>query len=335
MTTQTTARHERAAPPDPLEPRPASRRFSARLSRIDLKYSPYLYIAPFFIIFGIFGIFPLIWTAKLAFQDREIGDDTWNYVGFANFEKILSDPNFWNSVYNTIGIFLISTVPQLLLAMVLANTLNKKLRLRTGFRMGVLIPNITSVAAVGIVFTRLFSREFGLINWVLNLVGIGPIDWQADKWSSWIGIATMVDWRWTGYNALIFLAAMQSIPKDIYESAALDGAGPSRQFWKITVPMLRPTIIFTTIISTIGGLQLYTEPLLFSGGGASSMLGGTVRQYQTVTMYLMEQFFVDYEMSVAATVAWLLFILIMIISLVNYLVVSRLQSADRKRGKSK
>ena len=104
-----------------------------------------------------------------------------------------------------------------------------------------------------------------MVNWLLDRVGVDPIDWQANKWSSWSAISTMVDWRWTGYNALIFLAAMQAIPRDLYESAAIDGAARG-QFWPITVPLLRPTIIFTVIISTIGGLQLFTEPLLFNSG---------------------------------------------------------------------
>ena len=142
----------------------------------------------------------------------------------------------------------------------------------------------------------------------------------------------MVDWRWVGYNALIYLAAMQSIPRDIYESASLDGASSRRQFWSLTVPMLRPTIIFTVIISTIGGLQLYAEPLLFTGG-ASAFLGGTLRQSQTVTMYLMEQFYGKFEFGDMATVAWLLFLLILVFSGVNYLITSRLESSDKKSRK--
>src|SRR5262249_8170401 len=154
---------------------------------------------------------------------------------------------------NTLGIFVLSTVPQLLLALWLANLLNRRMRSRTLFRMGVLVPNITSTAAVAIVFGQLFSSQFGLINWLLHLVGRGPIHWHPNRFAGWAGVATMVDWRWTGYNALIFLAAMQAIPKDLYESAALDGARPARQFWSITVPILRPTILFCVVVSTIGG----------------------------------------------------------------------------------
>jgi cellobiose transport system permease protein len=334
MTMPTTSPSQTASPPpQPIRPAPARRPRDVGLSRLDMRYSPYLYIAPFFVVFGIFGAYPLLYTAWVALHDWEVGTDNPTFVGLDNFTKILSDSNFWNAVLNTVGIFLISTIPQLLLALVLANALNKRMRGRTLLRMGVLIPNITSVAAVAIVFSQLYSRDFGMINWILHFFGLGPYEWQAYKWSSWIAISTMVDWRWVGYNALIYLAAMQSIPRDIYESAALDGASSSKQFWRITVPLLRPTIIFTVIISTIGGLQLYAEPLLFNGG-ASALLGGTLRQSQTVTMYLMEQFFSRSEYGDMATVAWLLFLLILIFSAVNFAITSRLESTG-KRGGSK
>ena len=195
---------------------------------------------------------------------------------------------------------MLATVPQLLMALVLAQLLNQRLRARTLWRMGVLLPNITSVAAVGIIFTLLFARDFGLVNWLLGHVGVDPIDWQQHRWSSWLAISTMVDWRWTGYNALIFLAALQAVPADLYEAAEIDGASPVKQFWHITVPMLRPTIIFVSLISTIGGIQLFTEPLLFNSG-ANAITGGTTRQFQTLTMYVYEKAFTGQEFGYAAS----------------------------------
>ncbi|MFC7763300.1 carbohydrate ABC transporter permease [Catellatospora bangladeshensis] len=338
MTVQSSPRHDvaprqrRGGSPPPSEPR----RSRGVLGRLDIKYSPYLYIAPFFVVFGIFGLWPLIYTLRMSLYDWDLGStvETAKFVGLDNFVMFLKDDDFWNSVVNTLALFLMSTVPQLILALILANALNKRLRGRTLLRMGVLIPNITSVAAVSIVFTQLYSRDFGLINWLLGLVGIDPIEWQAHSWSSWVAISSMVDWRWTGYNALIFLAAMQSIPRDIYESASLDGASSWRQFWTMTVPMLRPTIIFVTIISTIGGLQLYGEPLLFTGGG-NPLLGGSDRQSQTVTMFLMEQFYMKFELGRAATVAWLLFIMILVFSVINFLFTRSLRSADGTAKKKK
>src|SRR6185295_16085733 len=146
-------------------------------------------------------------------------------------------------------------------------------------------PNVTSVAAVGIVFATLFQRDYGVVNWLLHFISVDPIDWRNVRWGSWTVLAAMVDWRWTGYNALIFLAGMQAIPKDLYESAAIDGASRSRQFWTITLPMLRPTLIFVVIVSTIGGLQLFTEPLIFAGESSG---GGLLRPYQTLALYMYE-----------------------------------------------
>jgi cellobiose transport system permease protein len=212
-------------------------------------------------------------------------------------------------------------VPQLLLALWLANALNRKLRFPTVFRMGVLLPLVTSVAAVAIVFTQIFGRDYGMANWFLHFFGVNNIEWQANKWSSWLAISTMVDWRWTGYNALIFLAGMQAIPRDLYEAAAIDGASRTQQFWRITVPMLRPTIIFVSIISTIGGLQLFTEPLLFNSG---HMEGGTLRQSQTVAMYMFENAFNRFQYGYGSAVAWMLFLIIFIFSIINFLIIRRL-----------
>ena len=166
---------------------------------------------------------------------------TISFVGLDNFvELIIEDPQFWNAVVNTFGMFAMSTVPQLLIALLLANALNRRIKGQTFFRMAIAMPIITSIAAVALIFSMLYARDFGLVNWLLDLVGIDPIDWRANRYASWFAISTMVDWRWIGYNALIYLAAMQSITKDIYEAAALDGASRIRQFWSITIPHAPP-----------------------------------------------------------------------------------------------
>jgi cellobiose transport system permease protein len=310
-----------AAPlPRPVAPRPAWRR------RLDSKGAPYAFVAPFFVIFAIFGAFPMIYTFWVSLHKWQLlGENQW--VGFANYTKLLSDPYFWNAVENTFGIFLLATIPQFVIALLLANTLHRRMRARTLFRMGVLIPNVTSVAAVALIFGVIFARDFGLANWVLGWFGVNPIDWTADRWSSWTAISVMVDWRWTGYNALIFLAAMQAIPRDLYEAAAIDGASGARQFFSITLPQLRPTIVFTSIIAIIGGVQLFTEPLLFNSG-AGAIQGGTLRQFQTVTMYLVENAFSRFEFGYGAAIAWMVFLLIVVVSLVNVLILRRLGGSE-------
>ncbi|QKW12944.1 MULTISPECIES: carbohydrate ABC transporter permease [unclassified Micromonospora] len=311
------------APPSNVTP-PGSeppRRRGFLLNRLDLKYSPYLYIAPFFLIFGIFGLYPMLRTAWMSLHDWDmIGDQT--FIGLDNYAALIKDDYFWNALYNTFGIFALSTIPQLLLALFLANLLNSTLlRAKTFFRLAIFIPNVVSVAAVAIVFGMLFQREFGLINWVLSFVGVDNIDWDGQRWSSWTAIATMVNWRWVGYNTLILLAGMQAIPKDLYEAASIDGAGPWRQFWQITVPMVRPTLIFVIILSTIGGMQLFTEPLLFANG---SILGGNQREFQTLAMYMYEKGIENLNTAgYGAAVAWAIFLIIALMSLLNFLLVRR------------
>jgi cellobiose transport system permease protein len=299
---------------------PGRGRWRTRLTRLDLRLSPYLYISPFYLLFLLFGLFPLGFTFWVSLHHWEIIGDH-EFIGLTNYTRLLTDDQFWNSVYNTFGMFFVATIPQLLLALVLANALNRRLRMPTLFRMGVLLPLVTSVAAVAIVFTQIYGRDYGMANWILGMFGVDNIDWTANKWSSWLAISTMVDWRWTGYNALIFLAGMQAIPRDLYEASAIDGASRRQQFWRITVPLLRPTIIFVAIISTVGGLQLFTEPLLFNSG---HMEGGTLRQSQTVAMYMFENAFQRFQYGYGSAVAWMLFMIILIFSIINFLIIRRL-----------
>ena len=296
----------------------ATRRRRGRLlDRMDKAASPYVFIAPFFVIFGIFGLFPLGYTAWVALHAWDISGDQ-GFVGVDNFVTLFGDPDFWNAIVNTLGMLILSTVPQLVIALILANALNQRLKGLAFYRLGVLAPIVTSVAAVGIVFSQLFDRDAGLVNGLLHLVGVQPIDWHADKWSSWIAISTMVSWRWIGYNALIYLAAMQAVPSDLYEAAAIDGASKARQFWAITVPMIRPAVLFTVIVSTIGGTQLFTEPLIFGQGGFA-ISGGSLRQFQTISMYMFEKAFRDFDYGYGSAIAWMIFVLIILLTSINFL----------------
>ena len=297
------------------------------MSHLDTKASPYLFVSPYFILFAIFGLFPLGYTFWVSLHDWPLlGEHT--YVGLHNYRELVSDDYFRNALVNTLGMFVLATVPQIMLALGLAALLDRNLRMRTFWRLGILLPTVTSVAAVGIIFAMIFSRDTGVINFLLEQVGVNDrINWKADKWSSWLAISTMVDWRWTGYNALILLAALQAVPRELYEAAEVDGASKLRQFWSITIPMLRPTLIFVVIIATIGGIQLFTEPLLFNAG-SGAMQGGTTRQFQTAAMYLIENGFTRLEYGYASAIAWLLFAVIAVVSAVNLLLLRRIRGAD-------
>jgi len=313
--------HGRGTPP----PGPGSWR--SRLYRWDMKASPYAFIAPFFIFFGAFGLVPLLYTAWYSLHNVQLsGLDHQTWAGLDNYKNLLSSEFFWNALKNTFTIGVISTVPQLLMAIGIAHMLNYRLRGSTVWRVVMLTPYATSVAAATLVFTLLYSWDGGMINWMLHFVGVDPINWRESDWGSQFAVSSIVIWRWTGYNALIYLAAMQAIPSDLYESAALDGAGRWQQFRHVTVPMLRPTILFTVVVSTIGATQLFGEPLLF--GGVSGSTGGSAHQYQTLGLYMYDQGWRIGNLGKASAIAWTMFLILLIIAVVNLLITRRLRKSQ-------
>ena len=231
---------------------------------------------------------------------------------------------FWNAVRNTFSIFLLDRPadhPCLLIAV----ALDSGIRAKGFWRMSVLLPYVIAPVAVVLIFNDLFGDRYGLFNQLLGWVGIDPSNGTrthsratspSPRWST----------RWTGYNALILLAAMQTIPRDYYEAALIDGAGPIRTFFSITVPQLRATIIFVTITSTIGGLQIFDEPRMFDQYGQ----GGADRQWQTLTIYLYNLGWNQKNFGRASAVAWLLFLIIVVIAIVNYFVIRRIASKEAR-----
>ncbi|GAB3533695.1 sugar ABC transporter permease [Arthrobacter tecti] len=297
--------------------------FRQRLNVLDVKASPYLYIAPFFLLFALVGLFPLGYTFFVSLFDWHLLKGQGEFVGMANFAEVLRDRFFWNSLFNTMSIFLLSTIPQLVVATAIAAVLDQHLRAKTFWRMSILLPYIVTPVAVAMIFANMFGEQYGLINNILASLGIDRVMWMNETLPSHIAIATMVNWRWTGYNALILLAAMQAVPRDIYESAAIDGAGPFRRFFSITLPSIRPTMIFVVITATIGGLQIFTEPKLYDPRSA----GGTARQFQTTVLYLWEMAFQRQNFGQAATIAWLLFLIIILFGVVNWLITRRIATS--------
>ena len=249
-------------------------------------FPQYAAVSPFFILFAIFGAFPVLFSIWLSFHSWDgIGQMKW--VGLEQYSYLLTDPSFWKSIANTLIIWVLSTVPMLLLALVIANALHNATRFRSFYRIAYFVPNITSMVAMTMVFGSLFSNNFGLLNAFLQSIGLDKIEWLSQPWGIKIAIATIVAWRWTGYNAIIFLAGLQAISSDIYEAAKVDGASPRQTFWRITVPLLRPVILFTAVTSTIGGLQIFTESqVLFGSSGA---IGGPGDGGLTIVSYLYDR----------------------------------------------
>lgn len=312
--------------------RPARPRltFRQKVSRFDYTYSPYFYVAPFFILFALIGVFPIAYTVNVSLYNWHLLKGQGEYVGLANYESVLSDPFFWNAFGNTISIFVLSAIPQLIIATVVAALLDQAIRGRTFWRMSILLPYIVAPVAVTVIFMQIFNQYHGPLAGLLDLFGLDPIRWAFDVFPSHIAIASMVNWRWTGYNALLLLAAMQAVPRELYESATLDGAGRLRRFWSVTIPMIRPTIIFVVITATVGGLQIFTEPKLFD----ARTNGGSGRQFQTLVLYLYELAFPRRDFGRASATAWILFVVIVLIGLLSYTATRAVRTADEKRSRA-
>jgi cellobiose transport system permease protein len=227
---------------------------------------------------------------------------------------LLQDSDFWIAIRNTFSIWALSTFPQLFIAISLAAILrNKRLKGKSFWRTILLVPNITSIIAITIVFQQLFGREYGLINVLLGLIpGVDNIDFIEGTLASHIQIASMITWRWVGYNILIFLASMLAIPDELYESASVDGASKWQQFRYVTLPSLKNTITFVLIVGTIGGLQVFAEPQQLNAEGGSS------KQFLTLTLFLYNQAFLNNKYGYAAAIGIAITIIVLIISAVNF-----------------
>jgi cellobiose transport system permease protein len=283
----------------------------------------YLAISPFYLVFLAFSFFPVLYSLYLAFQ-RWDGIGTMHFVGLQEFRFLWEDPVFWLSIRNTLVIWVLSTVPTLVGALVLATLLHSVRRFKGFYRIALYVPNVTSIVAVAIFFGAVFSNNFGLVNAILDTVGISPVPWLSDPWLIKLVIALLMTWMWTGYNMIIYLAGLQTIPKEIYEAAKLDGAGAVRTFFQITMPIMRPIILFTVIISTINGLQSFSEPqILFASEAANPSLGGPGQAGLTTLLYFYQSAFVNNDYGYGAAIVWAFFVLIIVLVLINWRIVQR------------
>ncbi|WP_435923961.1 carbohydrate ABC transporter permease [Paenibacillus sp. DYY-L-2] len=289
----------------------------------------YTFISPFFILFAIFGLYPILFTIYLSFFKWDALGPM-KYVGLKNYELVTGDPTFWISFSNTLIMGLMGTVPQLIVALLVAVMLNSALnKFKNTFRILYFMPNITSIVAVTLVFSTMFGNN-GMINWILNGLGLESVPFNSGWWGVKIAISTMVMWRWMGYNAIIFLSGLQSIPTDIYEAAKIDGATRTQQLFQITLPLLRPFILFVTLVSTIGALQLFTEPYVFLG---QSGTGSTRQEGVTMVTYLYNEAFKNSFFGTAAATAVLLLFATILFSLLNMTLSSRM-GGDTGGGKA-
>ncbi len=296
-----------------------SNQVKKRVSKEHLKemFFGYFFISPFYLIFLIFGIFPIFYTFYLSFYSWDgLGESRW--VGFKNFRLLLTDNVFWEATYNTIIMAIMGTAPQIIFALLIAFVLNNTIaKARSFFQTLYFLPNVTSIVAVVIIFSTFFSsKETGLFNLIIGWFGIEPIIWKIDPWGLKIAISVMVLWRWVGYHTVIFLAGLQSIPHDLYEAATIDGANKRQQFVHISIPMLRPFIIFSVILSTIGSLQLFVEPLVFMGSQP-------MNEGLTVVLYIYQYAFQKFNLGYASAATVVLFFFIVLFSTLNAWITTR------------
>ena len=281
--------------------------------RLSPRWAPYVFISPFLLLFAVFGVFPLLFSLHLAFQSWEptSGLDAMEFVGLENFAFALQDEWFWKSLKNTLWLAVVSGAPQHLVAIPLAVFIHTSFkRLRDGVVGAYFLPYITSTVAIAIMFSSLFSKDFGLVNAALQAVfGMDHVDWLGRAENIKPAIAFIVFWRYLGFNVVLYLAALQTIPRDLYEAATMDGAGRWQQFWHITLPNLKPMIFFGVTLSVIGGLQLFEEPFILTGGR-----GGADQSGMTSAVYLYRMAFDFNDFGGASAMSWLLFVVVAVLT---------------------
>ena len=246
----------------------------------------YVYIAPFFILFAIFGLLPILSGLYISFFKWD-GMSAMRWRGWDNYERIFTDPMFITAIKNTFFIGIIAHIPILGGGLVLAYILNGKfVKFQNLFKTIYFLPMVTSAVAITIVFQVLFGFNFGLLNYFMSFLGMAPINWLGGT-GEYIkpAIIIMFSWKWIGWNMVIYLSGMQGISDDLYEAATIDGASATQTFFRITLPLLKPIILFTLIQSSIGMMSLFTEPFILT----NSLTGGTNNMGITMMMYLLNK----------------------------------------------
>lgn len=271
----------------------------------------YFFIAPFFIVFAVFGLYPILYTMFLSFKSWD-GLAAVKDVGIKNYMRLLTDPVFYQTIWNTFRIWIINFIPQLLAALVLSALFTfNKIRGMSFFRAAFYLPNLITAASVGLLFNLLFNGEKSVMNHVLVSLGVqgAPFDFfNSTVFTS--GLVSYIQWwMWFGYTTVIVMAGITALDSSVYDAAMVDGATKTQTYIKITLPLIRPTIIYLTITSVIGGMQLFDVPATLTNS-----LGDPRKSILTTTMYLYNQGFKNHNYGYASAISMGLFFIIMILS---------------------
>ncbi|MFI8106072.1 carbohydrate ABC transporter permease [Streptomyces sp. NPDC086023] len=289
---------------------PAAGAGAGRRPRRRGRAAPYLFLLPALLLFAVFRLYPIGRSFVLSLYRSTGGTE--QFAGAANYTRLLHDPLFWTALENTALILAVQVPVMLALATGLAVALDSRLlRARALFRLGFFLPMVTGLVAYGIVFSVLLNQEYGLVNWLLGLVGGGPVPWLTDPLWARVSLGLALTWHYTGYNAVILLARLQTVPAELYDAAAVDGAGPWAAFRHVTLPGLRPALLLTAVLSTIGTLQLFDEPYVLTGGGPDNAT-------LTIGVYLYQNAFKFFDFGYASAIAYALTVLIGLLGLIQF-----------------
>lgn len=284
------------------------------------------FVLPAAALFLLFFAYPLLASLWQSLFSTKGGGSTW--VGLDQYARLFNDPLVGQSLL-TAGLILVVQVPIMIgLALGLAYVLNQTfLTFKSGFRLLYFLPAVTTLVAYSVVFRVLLATDGGAVNQLIGLVGIAPVDWLNNAAWARVALIASITWRWTGYNMVIILAGLQSIPAELYEAAKIDGAGRWATFSRVVVPQLRPVLIFTSVTSTIGALQLFDENFILTGGGPSNAT-------LTPVLYLYQVGFQQFNFGYASAIAWMLVALTALVSILQFWLMRERNErrAHRKKG---
>jgi multiple sugar transport system permease protein len=282
------------------------------MKRRRVALTPYLFLAPGVGLFVVFRVYPLLDGLRLSFTNARLGRSTQAWVGLANYARLLDDTRFHTSLWNTAFYTVASTLPILALPLVLAVVLNRGIGLRTVLRSAFFFPFTLSVVTVGLTWLWLLDPVVGPFNYYLRTLGLPVRSWLADPATAMWAIILTTVWWVAGYYLVIYLAGLQDIPRELYEAAAIDGAGGWRSFWAITLPLLRPVLLFVFVTHIIGSFQIFGQVFVLTQGGP----GDATR---TVVQHLYETAFQNFfAFGAASAMAWVLFAVILGFSLLQF-----------------
>lgn len=286
------------------------------------KAAPYVFILPFVLTVVLFWVLPISNGVLLSFQD--VLKDEW--VGLKNYKRLLSDVYFRKAVWNSTKYMIGTLVLLIPFPMLFANMLNSKLMKGAGFFKSIyFIPALTSVVVVGTIFRLMFGEmDTALANQILGVFGHSPIKWLKGEWTGYFALLLVACWRWTGVNILYFLAGLQSISTDLYEAASIDGASKWQQFWKISVPLVKPTTVYVLTISIYAGLSMFLESyMLWKGNNSPQNIG------LTIVGYLYRQGIEKRAMGYACAVGLVLLVIVMLINIIQLVLTGTFKKEER------